>query len=248
VIALLTGLFLISGCLPSGQGPSDEEKEPHFLSGKSCVSSMDYPGAIECFKKALEVNPKSASAHFELGWLYDQKVADPAAAIYHYQSYLKLSSQGSKSELARTRIYACKQELARQVSFGPVTQALQTEYEKISEQNKRLREELEKWKAIANRPQPVQTNLPVANPVSTTPTTPVTTTPRIQLPSVRTNTPSTIRANAETSSLRKTHTVRPGETPGTIARKYGIRVESLLAANPRLDPRKLRVGQILNLP
>src|SRR5262249_9401903 len=100
-LPFLTGLLFISGCLPTGQGPSDEEKEPHFLSGKSCVSSMDYNGAIECFQKALEVNPKSASAHFELGWLYDQKVADPAAAIYHYQGYLKRTPQGPKSELAQ---------------------------------------------------------------------------------------------------------------------------------------------------
>ena len=41
---------------------------------------MDYKGAIESFSKALEVNPRSAKAHFELGWLYEEKDPDPAAA------------------------------------------------------------------------------------------------------------------------------------------------------------------------
>jgi LysM repeat protein len=46
----------------------------------------------------------------------------------------------------------------------------------------------------------------------------------------------------------KTHTVAAGETPMAIAKKYGIRLESLMAANPRLAPRRLRVGQSLSIP
>src|ERR1041385_6227410 len=79
----------LSGCVP-GQGQSEEEREPHFLAGKSAINGMDYKGAIEAFEKALEVNPHSASAHFELAWLYDQKEPEPAAAIYHYEQYLQL--------------------------------------------------------------------------------------------------------------------------------------------------------------
>lgn len=33
-----------------------------------------------------------------------------------------------------------------------------------------------------------------------------------------------------------------------IARKYGVKVEALMAANPGLDPRRLRVGQTLAIP
>ena len=65
-LLLLAGL-LLSGCLPSA--PGDEEKEPYFLAGKSRVNTMDFKGAVESFEKAVEVNPKSAPAHFELGWL-----------------------------------------------------------------------------------------------------------------------------------------------------------------------------------
>src|SRR5271169_5437105 len=81
--------FILSGCVDSARSQLDDEKEPHFLAGKSRISSMDYKGAIEAFEKALEVNPQSAAAHFELAWLYELKESDPAAAIYHYDKYLK---------------------------------------------------------------------------------------------------------------------------------------------------------------
>src|SRR5215468_12159801 len=103
-LALLAGLLAITGCTLTDASQMDEEKEPHFLEGKARVNSLDYAGAIESFEKALDVNPKSASAHFELGCLCDQREADPAAAIYHYSHYLKLCPTGVNAERARSRI------------------------------------------------------------------------------------------------------------------------------------------------
>jgi len=48
--------------------------------------------------------------------------------------------------------------------------------------------------------------------------------------------------------VRALHTVRPGETLDGIARLYGTRAEVLQAANPGLDPERLRVGQPLRIP
>jgi len=85
-------LFVLSlavawnGCAPSDQ---DEEKEPHYVLGLSRVNAMDYQGAVEAFEESLEVNPHSGHAHFQLAMLYENQEADPAAAIYHYEQYLK---------------------------------------------------------------------------------------------------------------------------------------------------------------
>src|SRR5438876_198878 len=141
LVMLLLFSLVPTGCVPSGQSQSDEEKEPHFLAGKSRVSTMDYSGAIECFEKALEVNPQSASAHFELACLFDQKESDPAEAIHHYNSYLKLRPRAENSDLVKQHILTCKQELARTVSLGPVTEKVQRELEQLTEENKRLTEE-----------------------------------------------------------------------------------------------------------
>ena len=64
--------LVINGCLPSDSSPLDEEKEPHFVLGKSRVNAMDYAGAVEAFNESLEANPRSAAAHFQLACLFDQ--------------------------------------------------------------------------------------------------------------------------------------------------------------------------------
>jgi LysM repeat protein len=46
----------------------------------------------------------------------------------------------------------------------------------------------------------------------------------------------------------KTHVVKPGETLAAIAKKYNLKLSSLQAANPSVEARKLRAGQVLNLP
>jgi tetratricopeptide (TPR) repeat protein len=256
-LVLLLSLAL-GGCLPATQSQSDEEKEPHFLTGKSRVNAMDYKGAIESFEKALEVNPQSASAHFELGWLFDQKEPDPAAAIYHYDCYLRLRPNAANGEtVVKPRILACKQELARTVSLGPVTQTLQREFERLTEENKRLtdetnrlHDEVEKWRAFyAARPPGVQTNSPVA-PSGSAGVRNVSTGSLATLGTLPTNSafPGRLAGSAPGSGSGRTHTVKVGETLNMIARENGMRLETLLAANPHLNPRRMQVGMIVNLP
>ena len=146
VFAVWLGVAL-SGCLPSDQNQSDEEKEPHFVLGKSRINAMDYQGAVEAFEESLEVNPHSSAAHFELGWLYDEKESDPAAAIYHYQQYLKLCPTAGNTEVIKQRIESCKQELAADVLPLPSTPAAQTQITQLVEQNQQLQDEVNKWRA-----------------------------------------------------------------------------------------------------
>jgi hypothetical protein len=46
----------------------------------------------------------------------------------------------------------------------------------------------------------------------------------------------------------ETYRVRPGDTLSHIARRHGISLKSLQAANPGVDPKRLRVHQALRLP
>jgi LysM repeat protein len=45
-----------------------------------------------------------------------------------------------------------------------------------------------------------------------------------------------------------TYALKSGDTPASIARKYGVKLEALLAANPRIDPKHLKIGQTLTIP
>ena len=192
----------LSGCMPSSQSQLEEEKESHYLAGKSCLNSMDYKGAVECFEKALEVNPHSASAHFELACLFDQKQSDPAAAIYHYEQYLKLRPNAGNADRARERIYVCKQDLAKTVLPLPIAPAMQHQFEQLAEQNRQLRDELEKWRSYYNRSQ-APTNPP--NPMSTRTASSFSTTG-----SAGTNVFMQSSNNGPRPAAARTHTVQPG--------------------------------------
>ena len=71
--------------------------------GENRVNAMDYQGAVDAFEQSLEVNPHSAAAHFELACLFDEKISDPAAAIYHYQQYLKFEAKSRKRRSRQLR-------------------------------------------------------------------------------------------------------------------------------------------------
>ncbi|MGO8930401.1 MAG: LysM peptidoglycan-binding domain-containing protein [Limisphaerales bacterium] len=238
-LLLLAGC-LLGGCLPSA--PGDEEREPYFLAGKAHVSTMDYTGAIQSFEKAVEVNPKSAPAHFELGCLYDSKESDPAAAIYHYERYLKLQPNSANEDWVKTRILACEQQLAQTVSLGPVTERQQRDLEQLAEECKRLRELSENWRAYALRLQALTNQAGATSPV-----TRAAQSSRSAQPAPADAT-SPSRPTAKPTATSRTHIVKAGERPSSIARMYGVKLEALMAANPKLDARRMQVGQVLNIP
>jgi LysM repeat protein len=240
----------LCGCLPPGSDPAEEQKEPHFLAGKARVNSLDFQGAIESFERAVEVNPRSASAHFELGWLFGEKMPDAAAAIYHYEKYLKLRPNADNAELVRQRVNACKQDLAKAVLPLPVTPGLQREFEQLAEENKRLKDDLARWQAYAAGQTRVATNpatpvLVMRRPEPAGATTAQNPAGGAQTARAAAAQPST---TAATAPATRTHTIKAGESPYSIAKHYGVKLDALLAANPGINPQRLKVGQKLNIP
>ncbi len=237
----------VNGCSPSSQSQLDEEKEPHFLAGKSRESAMDYQGAIESFEESLEVNPHSAAAHLELGLLYERNDTDCAAAIYHFEQYLKIRPDSGNADVIKQHILACKQELARTVSLGPVTQNLQREFERLAEENQRLRDEVQKWRAYYASRTTMTNTAATSVSAHSAPQTPGTSTTMSLTPG-QTAASNANRPTGPAPTTVRTHKVQAGETMAAIARKYGIRLDTLLKANAGVNPRRLQVGQLLNIP
>ena len=242
-----TALLTVNGCLPSDSSPLDEEKEPHFVLGKSRVNAMDYAGAVEAFGESLEANPHSAAAHFQLACLFDQKESDPAAAIYHYQEFLRLNPKADNAEVIQQRIYSCKQQLAADVLPLPSAPAAQKQLEDLAEKNHQLSDENEKWRAYYAAQQAAQKNSPTTLPNNFAPTGNPTPDDISAAPA---NVPAAKPATVAHTQVAKprTHTVAAGETLAAIARKSGVSLAAIEAANPGVTPKKLRVGQALNLP
>lgn len=247
LLVLLAGL---TGCFPGSTGPADEQKEPHYMNGKVRIGARDFPGAIEEFEKSLEANPRSGSAHFELGWLYEESVKDFATAIYHYQQHNKLRPTSPLADRAKERIRACKMDLARTEVLGPVTQGLQRNLEQLTSENMALRQANQILKdQLAARP--------TAAPASAATTTSLGETAPSK-PGVTVIRPDSIlqsggatpppAAAAAAVARPRTHTVKSGETMSAVARRYNVKIERLQAANPKITPRTLKVGQVLNIP
>src|SRR5437870_81573 len=238
----------LCGCLPSGHSPLDEEKEPHFLAGKSRVNTLDYQGAIECFEKALEANPRSALAHFEAGLQYENHKQDHAAAIYHFERFLELRPGSGYAEVVRQHILACKQELAKTVSLGPVTQSLQREFEQLTQQNKVLQEEVAMWRAKARTQSTAEPTRTETASARTAPASPVVAPVAAASSAVSLSNSSNAPRRGGGAASGQIHVIKSGETPTVIARKYGVKPAALMAANPKMDARRLQVGQTINVP
>src|SRR6266540_4556569 len=147
-LGLALCLFL-SGCYPLGESAVNEQKDPNFLAGRSRKMAMDYTGAAEAFEKALEANPRSASAHLELGLLYYEKLNDWAAAVYHLEKYLKLNPKSNKADSVGQFIAVSKQELAKGIPLTALNQQVQKELEKIDKlmrENAELRQQIDQLK------------------------------------------------------------------------------------------------------
>lgn len=244
------GLALVcAGCLEEPGSDQDELKDPHVVQGKNLAKSLDFQGAVDAYGKALEVNPANAVAHFELFWLHEQKVVDYSAAIYHGERYLKLRPNASNAELVRQRILGCKQELVKSLPMGPTTPALQRDFEEVKIENMRLRQRIEQ---LAQQVAFLSTNRVYAAQPATNPGPGFVSNPAFELPRTPVTPASTVRSlsvpAANPSKPYKLHTVQSGETLAKIARKYNVRLPTLMNANPKLDPRKIKSGQTVNIP
>ncbi len=224
---LLALAACLSGCIP-GDPRVDEEKDPHFQRGITLVNGLDYKGAEEEFEKALEENPRSAAAHFELGCLCDS-MSNSAAAIYHYERHLELMPNSPHAAMIQQRIHGCKQDLAKSEFLPPNTQNLQRKVDDLLAENQSLKQQL-----AAARQHPAAAETAFAQPQPAP--EPVRLTQAVQT------------AHAIPAARPKAHVVRERETVSSIAAQYGIKAGAILAANPRIDPRRLHVGQSLQLP
>lgn len=249
-----------SGCSPTAESQLDEQKNPHYLAGREKIGALDYKGAIESFERAIEDNPRSALAHFELGVLLETRENDYAGALYHYNKAIKLRPNGHPAETIRQRIPGCKQELVKADSLQIINPTVLKETENLRVENQSLRKQIEALQNhIAMRP-PASAPEPASGPGvrdSTPAPVPPSTNGSAFQPrsdagnSIRGTTPPAQGrpAPAPASGARgRTHTVKTGDTPSSISRQYRVKLTALLAANPSLDPKRLRVGQVLNIP
>jgi LysM repeat protein len=255
----------VSGCFPLADGPTDEEKDPHYLTGKSRESGMDYDGAIAAFENALISNPKSAAAHFELG-LLEEKKNNYAAAIYHFEKHLELRPESNMAETINQHVIFCKFELAKTVPFAMFNRQVQDELRRLNATNAVLRDLVDQLKAqsladaaafsnrlalVTQAAAQAQAQAQVrsqAQAQAPAPTLAYVEPERRSSFSEKPPVTGAFHSSVRLTPSPKTHVIKPGETLATISKRYNVKLSSLQAANPGADPRRLKAGQILNIP
>jgi peptidoglycan endopeptidase LytF len=92
----------------------------------------------------------------------------------------------------------------------------------------------------------------VAAPAATRPASTPVPAAATEVPATATEPPpiaTPVPAATETpASVGQTYTVVQGDIPETIAQKFGITVDELLAANPGLNPTSMHIGDVLVIP
>jgi len=231
---IVTGVVLIGwfgGCTPASNSPFDEEKDAYIGQGRKRERGYDISGAIESYHRALDVNPRNSVAHYRLGLLYEREDLDPAAAIYHFQRYLMLRPNSEQVAVIRQRVLGCKQSLAKDVVLEPVSGEMKRRLDELIENNQRLTQENQQLKDQVARLQNGFTSQP----------------PTASSPSGPTSQPETSTVVPPPSAAR-THIVQKGDTYYSIAKRYRVSSSSLQAANPGVDPTRLKIGQRLRVP
>lgn len=247
---VIIAAIVLSGCYPSEDDQLNEQRDPHFLAGKAYLNTFNYRAAAEEFEKALESNPRSASAHFELGLLYEQKLAvenAPAIAIYHFDRFLQLRPNSEYSQIVRQKILACKREIAKPFAVDPGAQSYLREYERLKAENAQLKSQIELWQVYYSNLMAKAQSVIVAQPQTAQPPAQKEATTSSGIPKIPPP-PATVQQGARPSESMATYTVKAGDTMAAIAKRYGISLNSLTSANPGVDPRRLKVGQTINIP
>lgn len=255
-LALLTG-----GCDWLAKPAGDPTREGNYQDGLQWIGQRRWDNARESFLHALETNPQNLYAHLRLGDLYGNALKDPVLSRYHYSRYLELGRLANHGgdfhdQSAVDGMRNAEVELARKYAEGMFRDQQQGELNALRRTNVALVERIEvlnhqialltqRFAVPTNAPPPVQaTNVvrrSIAPPVGN-PSSPTNVVPRSP-PSAPTK-----REDPVPPTSQRVHRVQSGETLAVVARQYGIKLASLQAANPGVNSRALKPGQMLVVP
>jgi LysM repeat protein len=255
----------LSGCFPGNDNHQGEERDPHYQRGLDLDTSQDYKAAAEEFEKALDTNPRSAAAHYQLGLICDDKIPDYAAAIYHYERLLRLDPGFPRAPWVRERIRGCKEALVKSEFPLPNSQNLQSQIFALTEENRLLKQQLEDARnhpggtppsssaSTVHPASPAASNSlpasnPALNPLLSHATNPAAGTVQPAPVSSVSSTASRIPTAATEGTRPRTYVVQPKDSIYSVAARFGLKASAVLAANTNVSPTHLRVGQNLVLP
>jgi nucleoid-associated protein YgaU len=226
--------FLTAACDQfSNAKITSPDQMPEYRRARQAADAGDSRVAVALYQKVLRQAPDAARVHLELGVLYDEKLNDPVAALYHYRQYLELEPNSDRRPVVQGFIDRAKQAVAAHIAPAGTDAAelarIQTEKAGLMQENAALRARVLELESAGG----------VSGPTIVTQIV----TQVVTQPPVPANPPAAMR----------THVVQPKETLYSIATQYygsPAGWEKIFAANRTVLASKdqLKVGQKLTIP
>ncbi len=215
-------LFVTAG----GCGQNDPKKHPLYLKGIQLRDEGDSQAAETYLKRYLEKVPESPHGHLALASLYDETLNNPAAALYHYDEYLRLAPEDDqdRSTVEHYRMLT-RTKLLKQLSGEPLPELPAAALAAENRQLRKTIEQLRRYIANQSRRLAQLQNQPVR-----------------EMPPDR---------SATATGGNRLYTVQKGDTPGSIARKFygsASKYPRIMEANHLTGNGNLQVGQKLVIP
>ena len=235
-LAALLIAFCTAGCdRLSGDGSTERKAVLKIRDAEALNEVRDYQRAVEAYEEAMRLDPSQVDAHFKAAVIYDKKLDQFVAAIYHYEVFLKMERDPEKSKLATDFLnnaqfqYVVALPQYKKLA-NPETSKLQSDNDALHRQISELKSELVRLRSERSAPQAAPPPTPVGAPRVFAP-------PKPKKPA---------------APAVKTYRVQKGDGLRTIARKvYGdpAKWTLILEANPQIkSPADLHIGQVLRIP
>ena len=255
VLGCLAVVLLGTGCDRFRPHSSDERTEANFQTAYNLGLQGLNDDAIKAYYRALEANPYNATAHRELGQLFFDRKHDYVLAVYHLRRCQQIRTNRNDREAndysVEQIIKQAQLQLAIEFSSQIGRQQAQSQVDELKRRNAELEAAVARLsQQLGQNARPVPDNTLAAQPK------PVADTPKRNVPPEPTRAAEPVKPVARAveppvtkpAVTPRTHVVKSGETPDSIARQYHLKAQQLMNATKGVDARKLRVGQTLNLP
>ncbi len=239
----------------------DEELEAYYLDAKEKLFAGDFQEAVDGFERALEVNPKNAAAHLELGLIYYEHLQNYVSAIYHFKKMLDLRPDHMMAGQIRDHVKRCEMDFASSANLGPLNQNTETRMKKLvqlkdslTSKVKTLEGQLSQMREVLSvqRDALIKSRIPVDDSSQPDPpsASPEPSGGRLEASAgSHRNAGRLVNETASPSSRRvRKHVVRSNDNFYALSRHYGVGLKVIEAANPGVNSRKLSIGQVINVP
>lgn len=273
-LMLAAGLLLVAGCGGRDRAVfAVETDDPYFREGQRLVRQGRDAEALSAFLKVIDKRgtQEAAESHLEAGLIYLNHIKNPIEAIHHFRKYLELQPNAKQSVGVRSLIDTATREFARTIPGHPLeSQPVGIDQ---SEQVRQLQRENDELRAALNAQRTAATSQSLRSSRATTEPseTPAAEPPTASVPLIMpaplprrapviepsiTTAPSTRSPTAPLftpprGNTGKKHTVGVGDTLYNISKKFGVRMEDIVAANRDVLPTvssPLRRGTELKIP